>query len=65
MNRNKIKRLLAHLSKAQALLDSMSDKDKEKILNLHNGSSTLQYCLRWGITAAENIIKDYPGRVKK
>ncbi len=65
MNRNKVKRLLAHLNKAQALLDSMSDKDKEKILNLHNESATLQYCLRWGITAAENIIEDYPGRVKK
>ncbi len=65
MDRSKVKRILAHLNKAQVLLDGMSDKDKEEILNLHNESATLQYCLRWGITAAENILEDYPGRVKK
>ncbi|MFZ2411570.1 MAG: hypothetical protein WAW23_08375 [Candidatus Methanoperedens sp.] len=65
MNRNKIKRLLAHLKKAQALLDGMSNENKEEILKLHNENSTIQYCLRWGVTAAEDVLDDYPKRVKK
>ena len=65
MDRTNVKRILAHLNKARVLLNSMSNKDKEEILKLHNERASLPYCLRWGITAAENIIEDYPGRVKK
>ncbi len=32
MNRTKVKRILAHIEKAQALLDSMSEGDKEEVL---------------------------------
>jgi len=65
MNRNKVKRILAHLIKAQALLDSMGETDKEEILETYNENRTLQYCLRWGINTAEEVLHDFPGRVKK
>ncbi len=65
MNRNKVKRILAHLNKAQVLLDGMSEEDKEKMLETYNDDRTLQYCLRWGINTAEEVLRDFPGRVKK
>ncbi len=65
MDRTKVKRILAHLEKAQALLDGMSDVNKEKIFKLHNEDYTLQYCLRWGIAAAEQVLDEYLGKVKK
>lgn len=65
MNRKKIKRILAHLTKAQALLDSMGEGDKEKILETYNEGRTLQYCMRWGINTAEEVLRDFPGRIKK
>ena len=65
MNRKIIKRILAHLTKAQALLDSMGEGDKEKLLETYNESRTLQYCMRWGINTAEEVLRDFPGRVKK
>jgi hypothetical protein len=65
MNRKKIKRILAHLTKAQALLDSMSEGDKEKILETYNENKNLLYCLRWGVNNADEILRDFPGRVKK
>ncbi len=65
MDRNKVKRILAHLEKAQALLDGMSKENKDEIFNLHHEDHTLQYCLRWGVSAAEEVLDEYPGRVKK
>ena len=65
MNRNKVKRILAHLNKAQVLLDGMSEGDKEKMFETYNEDRTLPYCLRWGINTAEEVLRDFPGRVKK
>lgn len=65
MDRNKVKRILSHLKKARDLLDGMSETNKEDILELHNTNYTLQHCLRWGVAAAEQVLDEYPRRVKK
>jgi hypothetical protein len=31
---------------------------QEEIMNYHNGDSTIQHCVRWGLQASEEILED-------
>lgn len=46
------------LSEAQEAWNELSDAEKEEIHNLHDEQYSLDYCLRWGESAA-NEARDY------
>lgn len=47
-----------YLSEAQESWNKLTDAEKEEIHNLHDEQYSLDYCLRWGESAA-NEARDY------
>ena len=46
-------------AKAEEAYNKLSDDAKEKIKNLHNEGYTLDYCIRWGETAAREADEEF------
>lgn len=59
MDTSKIKRIKAHLEKAESLLETYDNEDRDRILELHPYKSSLPGCLRWGIQASEELLRKY------
>lgn len=64
MDTSKIKRIKVHLEKAQALLDSYDNEDRDRMLQMHRYELSLPGCLRWGIQASEDILNIYSRKRK-
>jgi len=55
----KINQIEDLLKKASDILNEIPAEIQDVILNYHNEHATLQHCLRWGYTAAEEIREDW------
>lgn len=58
ITRNKLSKIHYFLSEAQEVWDQLSEIEQGEIHELHNEQFSLDYCLRWGISAA-NDARDY------
>lgn len=56
MERNKIKRMHKMFEEMHELYNELSDDTKEKILDFHNETATLPYCIRWGYQATDELL---------
>ena len=68
MNKSELKRKLnrikKHLDKAGDIFDTFPDGMQNFLYEYHNESGSLPYCIRWGCSAVDELIKD-AGKLSK
>lgn len=54
----KLKAMHDLFNKAEDILITISKESQEKILDFHNESHTLQYCIRWGLNGISELLEE-------
>jgi len=54
---DKIKEIRCLIDKAQDIYNALPDEDQNEIFKEHHENYSMGYCLRWGLTAADDIIR--------
>jgi hypothetical protein len=57
----KLKTIAVLLNQAEALFASLSNVERDAILDFHHVDSSLNHCLRWGPQAALEILSEING----
>lgn len=56
------KQILEHINelfdRAETLFNKLSLDTQEAILNFHNENYSLNYCLRWGLQASNELLEE-------
>lgn len=53
---NELIKIQSHLRQAEEIWESLDSKAKEDMANYHNETTSLWHCLRWGNTAADELV---------
>lgn len=54
----KIDKMYGLFNELENILLSMSKETQEKILSYHNEEGSLQYCIKWGLQASEELLNE-------
>jgi calcineurin-like phosphoesterase len=54
--RKQIKQMQKMFEKMDKIYSEFSNETDETIVNFHNEDSTLKHCIRWGLTACEELL---------
>ncbi|MEK1828760.1 hypothetical protein AAAC51_06325 [Priestia megaterium] len=55
--KNKIKQIHDLFNNAEDIFLSLPNETRDKITDFHNESGSLPYCIRWGLIAADELIR--------
>lgn len=56
--KNQIKKILRKFEEIETLFGELTPLERDKIRELHNETGSLNYCIRWGLTACDDILKE-------
>lgn len=53
-----LRKILELLQDAESEYFKLSNETRDEILEAHHEESSLPYCLRWGLTACEELLQE-------
>lgn len=54
---HKLEEIKEHFQEIEDIMGTLTPQEHESILNAHHEHATIQYCLRWGSLATEEILR--------